>query len=51
MPAATRSTSGTRTYRGLDDILRTGADLAAAEQEPEITPINHSNIRGAEYYK
>ena len=42
---------GTRTYRGLDDILRTGADLAAAEQEPEITPINHSNIRGAEYYK
>ena len=26
---------GTRTYRGLDNILRTGADLAAAEQEPE----------------
>ena len=40
---------GTRTYRGLEDILRTGADLAAAE--PETTPIDHSNIRGAEYYR
>ena len=42
---------GTRTYRGLDNILRTGADRAAAEQEPETMPIDHSNIRGAEYYK
>ena len=42
---------GTRTYRGLDDILRTGADLAAAEQEPETLPIDHSNIRGPEAYR
>ena len=27
---------GTRTYRGLDNILRTGADRAAAEQETTI---------------
>ena len=42
---------GTRTYRGLDNILRTGADRAAAEQEPEIVPLDHPNIRGPEYYK
>ncbi|MYA40926.1 MAG: IS21 family transposase [Gemmatimonadetes bacterium] len=42
---------GTRTYRGLENILRTGADLAAAEPEPETMPIDHSNIRGAEYYR
>ena len=41
---------GTRTYRGLDNILRTGADLAN-EREPEIAPIEHSNIRGPEYYQ
>ena len=42
---------GTKTYRGLDNILRTGADRAAAEQEPEVVPIDHSNIRGPEYYR
>ena len=42
---------GTRTYRGLDNILRTGADRAVAEQEPEIVPLDHPNIRGPEYYK
>ena len=41
---------GTSTWRGLDNILRTGADLIA-EQEPETKPIDHSNIRGSEYYK
>ena len=41
---------GTSTYRGLDNILRTGADLTAA-QEPETAPIEHSNIRGPEYYR
>ena len=41
---------GTKTYRGLDNILRTGADLAA-EREPDIAPIEHSNIRGPEYYR
>ena len=42
---------GTRTWRGLDSILRTGADLAAAEREPETVAIDHSNIRGPEYYR
>ena len=42
---------GTRSYRGLENILRIGADLAAAEQAPETLPIDHPNIRGAEYYK
>lgn len=42
---------GSGTYRGLDNILRTGADLAAAEREPETVPIDHSNIRGPEYYR
>ncbi len=42
---------GTRTYRGLDNILRTGADRAAAEQEPEALPLDHPNIRGPEYYR
>ena len=43
---------GTKTYRGLDNILRTGADrAAAAEKEPEVAPIDHSNIRGPEYYR
>ena len=33
-------------------LLRTGADLAAAaEKEPEVAPIDHSNIRGPEYYR
>ena len=38
---------GTRTYRGLDNILRIGADRAAA-REPEIAPIDHSNIINAD---
>ena len=42
---------GTRTWRGLDNILRTGADRAAAEPEPETMPIDHPNIRGPEAYK
>ena len=42
---------GTRSYRGLENILRTGADLAAAEQEPDTMPIDHSNIRGPEAYR
>ena len=42
---------GTRTWRGLDNILRTGADRAAAEPEPEIVPIHHPNIRGPEAYR
>ncbi len=42
---------GTRSYRGLENILRTGADRAAAEQEPETMPIDHSNIRGPEAYR
>ena len=42
---------GTRTYRGLDNILRTGADRAAAEQEPEAPPLDHPNIRRPEYYR
>ncbi len=41
---------GSTTYRGLDNILRTGADLTAAK-EPETPPIDHSNIRGPEYYR
>ncbi|MXW46855.1 MAG: IS21 family transposase [Gammaproteobacteria bacterium] len=41
---------GTRTWRGLDSILRTGADLVDG-QEPETRPIKHSNLRGPEYYK
>ena len=41
---------GSRTYRALDDILRTGADRAAAA-EPETAPIEHPNIRGPEYYR
>lgn len=42
---------GTATYRGLDAILRTGADLADAEPAPEAPCPDHSNIRGAEYFK
>ena len=42
---------GTRTWRGLDNILRTGADRAAAEPELETMPIDHLNIRGPEAYK
>ncbi len=42
---------GTGTFRGIESILRTGADLAAAEREAETTPIDHSNIRGAECHK
>jgi len=41
---------GSASYRGLDNILRTGADLADM-QEPETAPIDHSNIRGPEYYR
>ncbi|MDE2914348.1 MAG: IS21 family transposase [Paracoccaceae bacterium] len=41
---------GIRTWRGLDNILRTGTDLVD-EPEPETAPINHSNIRGPEYYR
>ncbi|MYJ71490.1 MAG: IS21 family transposase [Rhodospirillaceae bacterium] len=41
---------GSASYRGLDNILRTGADLADAQQ-PETAPIDHSNIRGPEYYR
>ena len=41
---------GSRTYRALDDILRTGADRAAAA-EPETAAIDHPNIRGPEYYR
>ena len=42
---------GTRSYRGLENILRTGADLTNGQQESESAPIDHPNIRGAEYYK
>ena len=42
---------GIRTYRGLDNILRTGADRADAEWEPETAPIDHPNIRGPEAYR
>ena len=42
---------GTRTWRGLDNILRTGADRAGAELEPETMPITHPDIRGPEAYK
>ena len=42
---------GSKTYRGLDNILRTGADLADAEREPETAPIHHPNIRGPEAYR
>ena len=42
---------GTRTWSGLDNILRTGADRAAAEPELETMPIDHLNIRGPEAYK
>ncbi|MDE0418761.1 MAG: IS21 family transposase, partial [bacterium] len=38
---------GSRTYRGLDSILRTGADLTV-RQEPEAAPIDHSNISNAD---
>ena len=41
---------GSASYRGLGNILRTGADLVDA-QEPETVPIDHSNIRGPEYYR
>ena len=41
---------GTRTWRGLDSILRTGADLVDG-QEPETRPVEHSNLRGPEYYR
>ena len=41
---------GSRTYRALDDILRTGADRTGAP-EPETAPIDHPNIRGPEYYR
>lgn len=41
---------GSASSRGLDNILRTGADLAVL-QEPETAPIDHSNIRGPEYYR
>ena len=42
---------GTSSWRGLSNILRTGADLTADEQQAETGPITHSNIRGAEYFK
>ena len=42
---------GTRTCRGLDNILRTGADRADIGQETETAPFDHSNLRGPEYYK
>ena len=41
---------GTTTWRGLDNILRTGTDLADHKQQDE-TLITHSNIRGPEYFK
>ena len=40
---------GTGTWRGLDSILRTGADLADDERQAE--PVAHGNIRGPEYCK
>ena len=42
--------NGTDTYRGLDNILRTNSDLVD-EEEAESHSIDHSNIRGPEYYK
>ena len=39
---------GTRSWRGLDTILRTNADRA--DTEPESAPIDHSNIRGPEAF-
>ena len=42
---------GSTTYRGLDAILRTGADLADAEPAPEAPCPDHANIRGAEYFR
>ena len=42
---------GSTTYRGLDAILRTGADLADIESTPEAPCPDHANIRGAEYFK
>ena len=42
---------GSTTYRGLEAILRTGADLAEIEAVPEPPCPHHSNIRGPEYFK
>ena len=42
---------GVKTYRDLDNILRTGADRADSEQADNGEPIDHSNIRGASYYR
>ena len=41
---------GTSSWRGLDNILRTGADLTADGPQAE-TPVTHPNIRGPESYK
>ena len=42
---------GTDTYRGLDTILKTGADLIDIEEEPEPPSFDHSNIRGPECFR
>jgi len=42
---------GTRSHRGLADILRTAVDLAVDGDEPEpVLPPDHAEIRGSEYH-
>ena len=40
---------GTKTWRGLGNILRSGADLTSEDPQASADPIIHCNIRGAEY--
>ena len=42
---------GSRTWSGLDRILRAGADLTAEQQQGGTEPVVHANLRGPEYYK
>ena len=42
---------GTDTYRGLDTILKTGADLIDIEDEPEPPCFDHPNLRGPECFQ
>jgi hypothetical protein len=44
--------SGAHSYRSVKSILEHGLDRVPLEPEPPVTlPLEHENVRGAEYYQ
>ncbi|MBL4845068.1 MAG: hypothetical protein JKY65_06060 [Planctomycetes bacterium] len=46
--------AGARSYRHVNSILKNGLDrvaLLTCPEEPDHVPVDHENVRGADYYQ